>query len=203
MKEMKKTAGILEKVFKVLRIMLDIGLVACLVALGILAAGLIFGLEAEQIGTFSRSVELGFAELRFAEAYAPDQRAILLFAAAEVLMTLLYLGAGRIAVRCVQEILNPMAKGEPFAGLVSGKLKQLATLTLVLGLAAEGIRMVEQTVTANMMDLQSLLLSEKIAGVSLNYEMDLTFLLVFAALRLLSYVFRYGEELQKLSDETL
>jgi len=96
-----------------------------------------------------------------------------------------------------------MAKGEPFAGLVSGKLKQLAALSLVLGLAAEGLKMVGQAVTANMMDLQSLLMSEKIAGVSLNYEMDLTFLLVFALLRLLSYVFRYGEELQQLSDETL
>lgn len=203
MKEMKKTAGILEKVFRVLGIMLNVALIACIVSLGILAAGLVFDLKAEQIGTFSRSVELGFVELRFAEAYIPDQQAVLLSAGIEVLITLVCLWAARIAVRCVMEILQPMTQGEPFGGIVSEKLNRLATLSLVLGIGAEGLRMIEQAVTANRMNLQSLLMSEKIAGVSLNYEMDLTFLLVFAALKLLSYVFRYGEELQKLSDETL
>lgn len=203
MKEMKKTAGTLDRVFKVLKIMLDIGLIASLVALAILAAGLIFNLDAEQIGTFSRSIELGFAELRFAEAYMPDQKAILLSAGAQVLMTLSCLWAARIAVGCVREILAPMTQGEPFGGIVSAKLKKLSVLSLLLGVIVEGIRMIEQSVTTGIMDIGNLLLSEKIAGVSFQYEMDLTFLLVFAALRLLSYVFRYGEELQRQSDETL
>lgn len=203
MTEMKKTAKILDKVFRVLRIMLDIALIACLASLVILAAGLIFALQAEQIGTFSRSIELGFAELRFAEAYIPEQQPILLFAGAEVLVTILHLWAARIAVRSIREILAPMTQGEPFGGMVSGKLRQLASLSLLLGVMAQGLRLVEQVVMTNAMDLQHLLQSEKIAGVSLNFEADLTFLLVFAALRLLSYVFRYGEELQRQSDETL
>ena len=36
-----------------------------------------------------------------------------------------------------------------------------------------------------------------------NFEFDLTFLVLWAVLTLTSYVFRYGEELQQLSDETL
>ena len=35
------------------------------------------------------------------------------------------------------------------------------------------------------------------------FSVDLTFLVYWAILLLLSYVFRYGEELQQLSDETL
>ena len=203
MKEMKKTARVLDKVFRVLEIMLKVALITCLVSLGILTAGLIFKLDAEKLGTFSRSVELGFAELRLAEAYIPDQRAILLVAGAEVLMALAHIWAGRIAVRCVREVLAPMTQGEPFGGIVSAKLSQLASLSLLLGVMAQGLMMIEQIVLTRVVDFQSLLLSEKIAGVSLNFEPDLTFLLVFAALKLLSYVFRYGEELQKLSDETL
>ena len=59
------------------------------------------------------------------------------------------------------------------------------------------MRMAQQVIIPGIMDLENLLLSEKIAGISFNYELDLTFLLVFAALKLLGYVFRYGEEIQK------
>lgn len=36
-----------------------------------------------------------------------------------------------------------------------------------------------------------------------NYALDGTFILVAALLFLFSFVFQYGEELQRLSDETL
>ena len=48
-----------------------------------------------------------------------------------------------------------------------------------------------------------LLLSEKITHVGGMFKIDLTFLIFWAILTLLSYVFRYGEDLQQLSDETL
>jgi hypothetical protein len=44
---------------------------------------------------------------------------------------------------------------------------------------------------------------EVVSHIGMNIEPDLSFLLTFGILRLLSYVFSYGEELQKLSDETV
>ena len=52
-------------------------------------------------------------------------------------------------------------------------------------------------------DLHLLLLSEKISHVEFMFVFDLSFLVVYGVLLLLSYIFRYGEELQQLSDETL
>ena len=52
-------------------------------------------------------------------------------------------------------------------------------------------------------DLPGLLLSEKIIHEGGMVQVDLTFLIYWAILMLLSYVFRYGEGLQQLSDETL
>ena len=52
-------------------------------------------------------------------------------------------------------------------------------------------------------DLPGLLISHKITHVGGMFQVDLTFLIYWAILLLLSYVFRYGEELQQLSDETL
>ena len=52
-------------------------------------------------------------------------------------------------------------------------------------------------------DLPSLLLSEKISHIGGTFQVDLTFVIYWAILMLLSYAFRHGEELQQLSDETL
>ena len=57
--------------------------------------------------------------------------------------------------------------------------------------------------TVFVFDLPALLVSEKIAHVGGLFEVDLSFLIYWAILMLLSYVFRYGEQLQQLSDETL
>ena len=203
MREMKKTAKALEKVCRVLRIALDIALIASLVCLGILAVGLIFDLNAEQIGQFGESIELGFIELKFTDAYAPDQKALMLHAGMELLVTLVYLAAARVAVNCVRDILKPMTAGEPFGEIVSARLSRLALLSLAMGVMANVIQLVSQAIRAGRYDLTNLLLSEKVAQVTLNFKVDLSFLLIFAALKLLSYVFRYGEELQRLSDETL
>ena len=46
-------------------------------------------------------------------------------------------------------------------------------------------------------------LSDKITGVSVTYSCDLSFLIYALVLFLMSFIFQYGSELQKLSDETL
>ena len=42
-----------------------------------------------------------------------------------------------------------------------------------------------------------------IQSITANSQIDLTFLVVFFILLLVSYIFRYGEELQQQVDETL
>ena len=51
--------------------------------------------------------------------------------------------------------------------------------------------------------LPELLVSEKITHVSGMFNLDLTFLIYWAILTLLSFVFSHGQQLQQLDDETL
>jgi len=53
------------------------------------------------------------------------------------------------------------------------------------------------------MQLETLLISEKITHVDINLGFDLGVLIVPAVFFLLAYIFKYGEQLQVLSDETL
>ena len=52
-------------------------------------------------------------------------------------------------------------------------------------------------------NLNELFLSDKITGVSVTHSCDLSFLIYALVLFLMSFIFQYGSELQKLSDETL
>ena len=65
------------------------------------------------------------------------------------------------------------------------------------------IILAEQIIAVFVYDLPGLLISDKITHISGMFNVDLTFVIYWAILLLLSYVFRYGEQLQQLSDETL
>ena len=72
-----------------------------------------------------------------------------------------------------------------------------------MGILYNIILLSEQVMTAFVYNLPGLLISEKIVHVDGMFQVDLAFVVYWAILLLLSYVFRYGEELQQLSDETL
>jgi hypothetical protein len=96
-----------------------------------------------------------------------------------------------------------MTEEKPFDTIVSTNLKKLARLSINLGILYNIILLSEQIITVFVYDLPGLLISEKISHVGGMFQVDLTFVVYWAVLLLLSYIFRYGEELQQLSDETL
>ena len=52
-------------------------------------------------------------------------------------------------------------------------------------------------------NLNELFLSDKITGASVTHSCDLSFLIYALVLFLMSFIFQYGSELQKLSEETV
>lgn len=203
MTNLSKTAKNLDIFFKVQEIIIKICIVALLVGLGIIAAGLLFDLDPYSIGTGYASLDIGGLELELAPAYAPEERFVLLLVAAEMALALVCMFLLRPCVKIVREILQPMREGKPFHVSVSENLKKLAKRSIVLCVPVNCIEIVTATIYILGFDLAGLLVGEKITHVTYNAEFDLTFLIVAAVLYLLSCVFRYGEELQQLSDETV
>ena len=203
MNKLSSTAKKLDVFFKIIGVLLSIAAVTCLVFLGIIAAGYIFDLAPEQIGTGYDTVEIGFLELQLAEGSAPDTDLVLLRAAVQLAMTFICVLIGHFCVRCIRNILRPMAAGEPFHSAVSRNLKTIAILSIVLGAAVNCMQLADQYILVHAVGLTDLLTGGPITRVSVDYTFDISFLAVGAVLLLLSYVFRYGEQLQQLSDETL
>lgn len=203
MNNLSDTAKKLDKVFEIAHIVLGALAIACIVGVALIAAAYILKLDPAMIGTGYENFDIGFLELSVSKNHAPDKWLVLLQAAITLLVSCRLMYDGRRGVGYIREILAPMKEEKPFASVVSTNLGKLARLSINLGILYNIIILSEQIMTVFVYDLPALLVSEKITHVGGMFNIDLTFVVCWAFLLLLSYVFRYGEELQQLSDETL
>ena len=203
MNNLSNTARKLDKVLEIAHIVFGALAIACIVGVAMIAVAYILKLDPAMIGTGYENFDVGFLELTIAESYAPDKWMILLQAAITLAVSCRLMYDARRGVGYIREILDPMKEEKPFDTIVSTNLKKLARLSINLGIFYNLIILSEQIMTVFVYDLPGLLVSDKITHVGGMFQVDLTFLIYWAILLLLSYVFRYGEELQQLSDETL
>ena len=106
-------------------------------------------------------------------------------------------------IRRVRYLLEPMKNGEPFSWLVHANFRELGWLVIANGVLNLCFTAYQSYIQTNAYNLADLFLNDKITAVSTSYHFDFTFVIWALALFGLSYIFRYGQELQKLSDETL
>ena len=203
MKNLIKTASILDKILHILSICIKIATVALVVGLGILAAGFLFDLPPQMVGTGYHHADLGFITFTVAENYLPDHQIIWWELAAETVLSLICMFPAYFSVKAIRGILAPMKEGKPFHNAVSTNLHKLANCACSLGIGLNMLEIISNILLVKAYDLHLLLLSEKILHVEFMFNFDLSFLVIYGVLLLLSYIFRYGEELQQLSDETL
>jgi len=203
MNNLSNTARKLDKVFYYAHIVFGALAIASIVGVVLIAAAYVFKMDPAMIGTGYENFDIGFLELTVAAQYAPDKWLVLAQAAFTLLVSCRLFYDSRRGVGYVREILQPMIEEKPFERIVSTNLKKLARLSINLGILVNIIILGEQIMTVFVLDLPSLLLSEKIIHVGGMFNVELSFLVFWAVFTLLGFVFQHGEQLQQLSDETL
>ena len=203
MNNLTNTAKKLDKVFEIVHIVFGALAIAAIVGVALIAVAYIFKMDPTFIGTGYENFDIGYLELEVAPAFAPNKWLILAQAAITLLVSCRLFYDGRRGVGYIREILKPMIEEKPFDCIVSTNLSKLAKLSIVIGILVNIIILSEQIMTVFVYNLPALLISEKIVHVTGMFKVDLTFLIYWAILMLLSYVFQHGESLQQLSDETL
>lgn len=203
MEKLTKTASTLNAIFNIMEKVLFALAIAAAVCTGLIVVGFFLGWNPDTIATGYESLDIGFLELHIADNFGPDKWLILLQAAIILAISCGCCLIGRQIVLCISGILSPISEGQPFHDTIGANLKKLAILTIVLGVAFNLFAIAELIFATFAYDLPGLLISKKITHVDINYTIDISFLIVSGILLLLSYIFRYGTELQKLSDETL
>lgn len=199
MKTLKNTAEMLNSFCK-------IGFGIC-VSIAILLAiiAIVIALGGESIITEDgfATLTLGNVDFEISHEYFPDLSFsktlfFLTFGLASVSVVV-----GAFFLKFVQKIFKPLIEENPFDGTVSKNITKLSNFVLIGGGIASVISTVGQALILKSFDLEKLFLNENIIGINIDNDLDLSFVWVFLIIRMLAIVFKYGEELQKESDETL
>ena len=199
LEKMKKTAGILYTITNIIRIRVIIAFVVVAVA-----AGVIFFIPGTVIpeGIITTSVSLGDVTVHLAEGAAvgtmdKSRFSIILAFAAVILLLTLY------GLRMVKQILKPMKEGRPFDESIADSLRRLGHVVLASGIVSCVLAYLSQAAMRGVIDYKELFNPALVTGVEIRSSFSINFIFVALALYLMSYVFRYGSELQRESDETL
>lgn len=149
------------------------------------------------------TIRLGNIELGLVEGYMPELLTYKWYRFTMLVLCIVFLVYVSLILRIIRMILKPMVFEKPFASCVSKNIRKLSWIILI----GEGIFQVVmlgvELLLYRAFDFSNLFFNDKIISCKIDYMFDGTFIMVFAIIYLLSYVFQYGEELQIQSDETL
>lgn len=190
----------LDKILKVVQIVNIAG--GVLVICGFLLLNIAHLVNPENINT-ADIIKFSTGEFSLELAAGAEMGIDLAYGWANCVWTVALLAILWIGFRYVRKIMVPMMEGNPFDHSVSDYLKKLGLLTLLYGIVGNiGAAMIT-SMKMNHYQLERLVDGKNILAIAPEYQLELGFLIIFFVFLLASYIFKYGAELQQLSDETL
>lgn len=151
----------------------------------------------------SLTMELGFIKLFLSPEYGSINSMVKIY----TMITLLCATVGCAFLTCVctvlRELLAPVKEGRPFEKSVAQNLRKIGWLTLIAGFVNQVLILIEQYFLIKAWPMEEVFSSPAIERVVYEFNFDLGFVAVFFVFLFLSYIFSYGNILQRESDETL
>lgn len=200
--KMIKTAKGLDTFFKVMQRFCTIAIAVMLILMVVLTIVHAVNPDAV-IGEGFVSLDIGPLSLGLSENYTPTNATVLKSAWVIVAFGSLAAAVMAYAFGQLRALMAPMKEGNPFCEAACTALKKLSHCAIVMGVVSNIGAAVETAATLHLYDLTRIVQGGAITSVTANYDMSLDFLVVYFLLLLVRYIFRYGMQLQQLSDETL
>ena len=197
-KKMMKTAGTFETIFKVVR---GITMACGFVCLAMAVLVLIFGEKMFVPG--SLTLDLDFVKLHLAEEFQGITGAIKLYAVVSLLWAGVLLFVTAYTCGLYRGILALVKEGRPFEKGVVTNLRKVAWAILAGGAAATLLGLVGHVILTRAYPMEQIFASEAVTKLEYVFTMDFSFVATACIVFLLSYIFSYGQALQRQSDETL
>lgn len=197
-KKLMNTANTLDTIAKICGgIMRVVGVILIIFAILVL----VLGEKMYDISTIS--LDLDFVKLYLSEEYGEINGLVQVYTVLGLLVVSVVCFAACYGIKHLRKILAPMKNGRPFEEEIPVSLKKIAWVVLVSGAVIQVVGLVERVLLTKIYPIEQILASDAIERIEFVNVVDFTFVLIFGILMLLSYVFAYGQTLQKESDETL
>jgi len=196
--KMIKTAAILDKIAKILGSIALVCGIVCLVFVP-----LVIFLGARVFVPGSNVLELGFIEFKLSADFQAITPGVITFSAVSLVISAISCFIFYFIAKYLRAVLLSVKEGRPFEKAVVSSFRRLGFLSLVGGLVSELLKWGQQLLLLNAYPMDEIFASPAIAGMEVNFIMDMGFVLIALVFFFLSWIFAYGNDLQTQSDETL
>ena len=196
--KMIKTAAILDKIAKILG---GIALVCGFVCLAFVP--LVIFLGERMFVPDTNILELGFIEFKLSADFQAITPGVITFSAVSLVIAATSCFIFYFIAKYLRAVLLSVKEGRPFEKAVVSSFRRLGFLSLVGGLVSELLKWGQQLLLLKAYPMDEIFASPAIAGMEVNFIMDMGFILIALVFFLLSWIFAYGNDLQTQSDETL
>ncbi len=199
MDKFKKYMDILDKVLNACNIAF---LVLAIVMVVFSVVGFI-GIPNVIIGEIENTLTMGVLELEVKDELILNAEKINNVLAISALLAAVQFAVSYVLVKILRKLLSPIIEGNLFHPTVAENIKKLAIYVLIGGFITEILNFAGSAVILSAYDLSSMFNEGLVANRSLTFEMNDNFVVYAGIIYLLSFVFKYGAELQTQVDETL
>lgn len=200
MEKLMKTSKTVDTILKVVYKILQVAGIIIFIGVGIcLVAEALDKLPPAELAAIS----FGDVKLQFAKPQMVDNSFMVVEMGITMVMALIAIAVTCYLIKVLRRVLVPMSAGQPFGGTVSTDIKKLGITIIAGGIIMDILESVGSNLAFYMYDVAEMFLSENISNITVDGEIGMGSVLAGVLVIMLSYVFRYGEELQKQADETL
>ena len=176
----------------------------CLISVALLIGlSLFYAFNKDVYNMLFGSIRIDSLQLTFNDDSALSKDKMSIWLPLIFLITAIFVFIIYKAVQTIESICTITMNHTPFDVRVSNHMKNLAKYILVGGIVFNILEVCRIMQFKQTINFDLLFNTKYVTQINFDIRLHLSFLVFAALIYLLSYIFRYGQELQQLSDETL
>ena len=195
-----KSKDLLKKMCFILKIVRWVCLISVVLLIGL---SLFYAFNKDVYNTLFGSIRIDFLQLIFKDDSALHKDSMSMWLPLIFLITAIFVFIIYKAVQTIESICTIAMDHTPFDVRVANHIKNLAKYILAGGIVFNILEVCRVMYFKQIINFDLLFNTKYVTQINFGIRLHLSFLVFAALIYLLSYIFRYGQELQQLSDETL
>ena len=195
-----KSKALLKKMCFILEIIRGTCLIFVVLSIGL---SLFYAFNKDVYNTLFGSIRIDYLQLIFNDDLALNKDKMSMWLPLIFLITAIFVFIIYKAVQTIESICTITMDHTPFDVRVANHIKKLAKYILAGGIVFNILEVCRVLYFKQILNFDLLFNTKYVTQINFDIRLHLSFLVFAAQIYLLSYIFRYGQELQQLSDETL
>lgn len=195
-----RSKDLLKKMCSVLKVVRQVCLISFALTIGL---SLFYAFNKDVYNTLFGNIRIDYLQLIFKDDAALHKDSMSMWLPLILLITAIFIFIIYKSIQTIESICTITMDHTPFDVRVSNHIKSLAKYILAGGIVFNILEVCRVMQFKQTINFDLLFNTKYVTQINFGIRLHLSFLVFAALIYLLSYIFRYGQELQQLSDETL